>query len=148
MSSSVYAGVPNCVGEGTQYPNLNINDGGGVYPVKCQTTITEDGQTFSIYAKSSGDCASAGTLATSPETCYEEERFSNSSNNEKDNNENGLSVIDLVLMCALCVSVTLNAVFVVLLSKKTKKIVVVANNPTSAAHGNSVADVYPTPNNN
>lgn len=69
IAAPTFAGISDCVGEGKQYPNLSTNDGGGKYPVKCPTTITDNGRTVPIYGKSAGDCASAGTLATNPDSC-------------------------------------------------------------------------------
>lgn len=69
IAAPTFAGVEECIGDGKQYPNLSTNDGGGTFPVKCPTTITENGSTVYIYGKSSGDCASAGTLATNPDSC-------------------------------------------------------------------------------
>lgn len=68
VTAPTFAAISDCVGEGRQYPNLSTTSS-EQYPVKCPTTISENGQTMYLYGKSSGDCASAGTLATNPDSC-------------------------------------------------------------------------------
>ena len=149
-SSSAYAKVADCVGDGNLYPNLSTSDGGGAYPVKCPITIAENGRAVPLYGKSAGDCASAGTIATNPDVCndsYKEELTSADAGKKKDNEEDSLSIRELILICSLCVSATLNIVFIALLVKKSKKSVVTVEASASLAQ-DTMADIYPTPNKN
>jgi len=69
VAAPTFAGIEECIGEGHQYPNLSTDNGGGAFPVKCPTMIKEGDRSIPIYGKTSGDCASAGTLATNPDSC-------------------------------------------------------------------------------
>ena len=153
ISYSTFAKVANCVGDGNLYPNLSTQ-GSSNYPIKCPTTINENGRSVSLYAKSAGDCVTAGVIATDPDACDgpEDEADAEASvDNFKDggkSNEN--SVYNVILICGLCVSVTLNVVFAVLLIRKNKKRtdVVPGPAPTEAPlSSNPISNIYPTPNN-
>lgn len=145
LSHSVFAKIANCVGEGNNYPNLSTQSS-SKYPVKCPINFSEDGQSVSLYGKSSGDCASAGTIATNPDSCDGEDDAIEDDENKKEKSE--MSLFEIILICGLCSSVTLNIVFIILLVKKSKKNVVVVNQAESLAQSNNNNDIYPTPNNN
>ena len=137
--------IAGCFGEGGIYPNLSIDGNNSSYPVKCPATYKVGGEYKTIYAKSAGDCASAGMLSTNPDVCDTEE-----TDNETDNKvskKDEISVDTVVLICALCVSVTLNIVFIALLISKKKKVVVVQKNQ-SVVKEEPTSSIYPTPNSN
>ena len=72
VTASVFAGLSDCVGDGSKYPNLST-DGGDGYPVTCARVYEKDASGNStpivFHAKTSADCASAGTLASDPDVC-------------------------------------------------------------------------------
>ena len=68
IAAPSFARIADCVGEGSQYPNLSTSSS-DEYSVKCPINVTEDNQSITLYGKTSGDCASAGTLATNPDSC-------------------------------------------------------------------------------
>ena len=63
--------LENCVGDGNRYPNLAIDTADDGY-VRCQR-VQVDGEYHTIYGKTSGDCAQAGTLASNPNSCNEQD---------------------------------------------------------------------------
>ena len=68
IAAPSFARIADCVGEGSQYPNLSTSSS-DEYSVECPINVTEDNQSITLYGKTSGDCASAGTLATNPDSC-------------------------------------------------------------------------------
>lgn len=67
LGSNFASALDACVGEGHKYPNLSIDTPGDGY-VRCQQVKFND-EYHTIYAKTSGDCAQAGTLASNPDSC-------------------------------------------------------------------------------
>ena len=138
-SCSVFAKIADCVGEGSLYSNLSTEQT-EKFIIKCPTTITEDGQTYYFYARTAGDCATAGTLATNPDVCLEFEAAKEATEDKKND---GFSVLDIILVSGLCVSITLNIVLIILLATKKNVIVVEKTTPTVQEPSNNI---YPTPN--
>ena len=77
IAAPTYAALSDCFegGSSGKYPNLALSEDGSVpdgYPVRCQQVQepSDDGYTYyTIYAKSSADCAQAGQLAANPDDC-------------------------------------------------------------------------------
>lgn len=67
LGSSFASALDACVGEGHKYPNLAVDNNPGDY-VRCKQ-VEVNGEYHTIYAKSSGDCAQAGVLASNPDSC-------------------------------------------------------------------------------
>ncbi len=58
--------IDECVGSGNRYPNLSTSQEDGY--VRCQQIKFND-EYITLYGKTSGDCAQAGTLASNPDVC-------------------------------------------------------------------------------
>ncbi len=71
IAAPTLASLENCVGEGTEYPNLSLEPT-DTTPIRCTTVKVGDGDDAvvqTIYGKTTGDCAKAGSLASNPEQC-------------------------------------------------------------------------------
>ena len=78
IAAPTYAALSDCFEEGSgggKYPNLALSSDGNApegFPVRCQQ-VQENGDDgyiyYTIFAKSSQDCAQAGQLAANPDDC-------------------------------------------------------------------------------
>lgn len=75
-----FALYSECVGEGTDYPELSTTKSEN-YPIKC-VTVTDGDTTVTFYGKRSSDCAKAGTIAANPSLCDDEETITEGVNDE------------------------------------------------------------------
>jgi hypothetical protein len=66
-----FALYSECVGEGTDYPELSTTQSKD-YPIKC-VTVTDGDTAVTFYSKRSSDCAKAGTIAANQSLCDDEE---------------------------------------------------------------------------
>lgn len=76
ISAPIYATLNKCVGKGNKYENLSLKQD-KTYAVKCTRVKDENGKYQTIYGKSQGDCAQAGTIAADLKTTCDGDDLNN-----------------------------------------------------------------------
>ena len=58
----------DCVGQGKKYPNLSTTKS-TEYDIRCGAPFKVGTTTYTLYGKSSADCAQAGSIEADPDSC-------------------------------------------------------------------------------